>query len=179
MQGKSRVMAAVAAGALGGLFGESGSVVDGGIINVPEGALPDKDDAPAEEEITEGLTVDSILKAINLKLTASMDISVDVDFYGALVSDLLDETIQTVFTDMDLSSVTGKSELVTLNYDNDTRSVFFKDLYNYIIYPVLEKEVGSFLATLAGKVSHQAGKTRKHGRNRHHAHLHDSILKVV
>ncbi len=139
--------------ALGGLFGESGSVVDGGIIDVPEGALPDKDDAPAEEEITEGLTVDSILKAINLKLTASMDISVDVDFYGALVSDLLDETIQTVFTDMDLSSVTGKSELVTLNYDNDTRSVFFKDLYNYIIYPVLEKEVGSFLATIAGWIN--------------------------
>lgn len=139
--------------ALGGLFGESGSVVDGGIIDVPEGALPDKDDAPAEEEITEGLTVDSILKAINLKLTASMDISVDVDFYGALVSDLLDETIQTVFTDMDLSSVTGKSELVTLNYDNDTRSVFFKDLYDNIIYPVLEKEVGSFLATLAGWIN--------------------------
>ena len=139
--------------ALGGLFGESGSVVDGGIIDVPEGALPDKDDAPAEEEITEGLTVDSILKAINLKLTASMDISVDVDFYGALVSDLLDETIQTVFTDMDLSSVTGKSELVTLNYDNDTRSVFFKDLYDNIIYPVLEKEVGSFLATIAGWIN--------------------------
>lgn len=139
--------------ALGGLFGESGSVVDGGIIDVPEGALPDKDDAPAEEEITEGLTVDSILKAINLKLTASMDISVDVDFYGALVSDLLDETIQTVFTDMDLSSVTGKSELVTLNYDNDTRSVFFDDLYDNIIYPVLEKEVGSFLATIAGWVN--------------------------
>lgn len=139
--------------ALGGLFGESGSVVDGGIIDVPEGALPDKDDATAEEEITEGLTVDSILKAINLKLTASMDISVDVDFYGALVSDLLDETIQTVFTDMDLSSVTGKSELVTLNYDNDTRSVFFKDLYDNIIYPVLEKEVGSFLATIAGWVN--------------------------
>lgn len=139
--------------ALGGLFGESGSVVDGGIIDVPEGALPDKDDATAEEEITEGLTVDSILKAINLKLTASMDISVDVDFYGALVSDLLDETIQTVFTDMDLSSVTGKSELVTLNYDNDTRSVFFKDLYDNIIYPVLEKEVGSFLATIAGWIN--------------------------
>lgn len=139
--------------ALGGLFGESGSVVDGGIIDVPEGALPDKDDAPAEEEITEGLTVDSILKAINLKLTASMDISVDVDFYGALVSDLLDETIQTVFTDMDLSSVTGKSEIVTLNYDNDTRSVFFDDLYDNIIYPVLEKEVGSFLATIAGWVN--------------------------
>ena len=139
--------------ALGGLFGESGSVVNGGIIDVPEGALPDKDDAPAEEEITEGLTVDSILKAINLKLTASMDISVDVDFYGALVSDLLDETIQTVFTDMDLSSVTGKSELVTLNYDNDTRSVFFKDLYDNIIYPVLEKEVGSFLATIAGWIN--------------------------
>ena len=139
--------------ALGGLFGESGSVVDGGIIDVPEGALPDKDDASAEEEITEGLTVDSILKAINLKLTASMDISVDVDFYGALVSDLLDETIQTVFTDMDLSSVTGKSELVTLNYDNDTRSVFFKDLYDNIIYPVLEKEVGSFLATIAGWIN--------------------------
>lgn len=139
--------------ALGGLFGESGSVVDGGIIDVPEGALPDKDDAPAEEEITEGLTVDSILKAINLKMTASMDISVDVDFYGALVSDLLDETIQTVFTDMDLSSVTGKSELVTLNYDNDTRSVFFKDLYDNIIYPVLEKEVGSFLATIAGWIN--------------------------
>lgn len=139
--------------ALSGLFGDSGSAVDGGIIDVPGEVLPDKDDTTTEEEITEGLSIDSILKGINVKLTASMDVSVDVDFYGALVSDLLDETLQTVFTDMDLSAVTGNTELVTLNYANDTRSVFFNDLYDYIIYPVLEKEVGSFLATLAGLIS--------------------------
>lgn len=141
------------ADALGGLFGEESSETEGGIIDVPEGVLPDKDDVPVEEEITAGLTVDSILKAINVTLTASMDINVNVEFHGALVSDLLDETIQSVFTDMDLSSVTGNTQPVTLNYDNDTRSVFFNDLYDYVIYPLLQKEIGSILAALAGLVS--------------------------
>ncbi len=139
--------------ALSGLFGEEESEIEGGIIDVPEGALPDKGDSATVEDSTAGLSVDSILKAINLTMTASMDIKVDVDFYGALVSDLLEETIQGVFTDMDLSSVTGNTQPVTLNYANDERSVFFNDLYNYIIYPVLEKEIGSFLATIAGWVN--------------------------
>lgn len=137
--------------ALAGLFtGETDSSVDGGIIDVPEGALPDKDDVQEDTEITDGLTVDSILKAIKLTMTASMDIRVDVDFHGALVSDLLDETIQSVFTDMDLSSITGNTEPVTLNYANDERSTFFNDLYDKIIYPVIAKELGSFVATIAG-----------------------------
>lgn len=138
--------------ALGSLFGEGSVSTGGGIIDIPEGVLPDKDETD-EGSVTEGLTVDSILKGISLTMTASMDIKVDVDFHGALVSDLLDETVQGVFTDMDLSSLTGNTNLITLNYDNDTQDVFFNDLYNYIIYPLMEKELGSFLATIANWVN--------------------------
>lgn len=136
------------AGALAGLFGESsGSGNGGGIIDVPEGALPDKNDQSgnSEESVQGGLDVGQLIEGIDLKMTSSLDIKADIDFNGTMLSDFLNETIKTVFTDMDLTSVTGSSDPVTINYDNKNANVFFEDLYSKVITPAIKNMDGGSL----------------------------------
>ena len=143
-------------GMLSGLFGEStGSGNSGGIIDIPDGALPDKNDQEedVEQSVTEGIEVEEIVDGITLKLASNLDINVVADFNGTLVSDLLTQTLQDLFTDLDLSSLTGNTELVTLNYDNKNFGVFFDDMYSKIIEPLLQKQLGSILSALVNIVN--------------------------
>lgn len=144
------------AGALAGLFGESnGSGNSGGIIDIPEGALPDKNDQvdKGEENVAEGVSAEQIVDGITFKMTSTLDFNVKADFNGPVVSNLLKETIQKVFTGLDLSSLTGNTELVTLNYDNENFGVFFDDLYSKIVEPLLKKQLGGVLSSLINIVN--------------------------
>lgn len=143
-------------GMLLGLFGEStSSGNNGGIIDIPDGALPDKNDQEedTDQSVTEGIKVEEIVDGITLKLNPNLDINVVADFNGTLVSNLLTTTLQGLFTNLDLSSLTGNTEPVTLNYDNKNFGVFFDDLYYKIIEPLLQKQLGSILSGLVNIVN--------------------------
>lgn len=139
-------------GALGGIFGESTGSNNGGIIDIPEGVLPDKkpeEDTAEDPSIKEeGMQIDSIIDGITFKMTSSLDFNVKADFNGPVLSEFLNETIQTVLTNLDLSSMTGNTDLITVNYDNVNKNVFFNDLYSKIIDPLINAQLGSTLSTI-------------------------------
>ena len=57
--------------------------------------------------------------------------------------------LQGVFTDMDMSSMTGKTELITINYDNENKDVFFNDMYSKLLLPLIQEQV----TKVAGNIS--------------------------
>lgn len=155
-------------GALGGLFGDASEGENenfGGAIDVPEGALPDQKpetkpvdpeeptepsapEEPSDEQTTPA--IEEIIRQISVKLSGNLDIDVDVDINGTIVSKLLKDLLQGVFTDMNLESLTGKNELVTLNYDNKNKNVFANDVYDKLLLPIISGQVNSFVAGLLG-----------------------------
>ncbi len=151
-------------GALGGLFGDSSESENenfGGAIDVPEGALPEQKPSvevndPAETASIEAKdtaatpTIDEMIDMITLKLSGSLDVDVDVDFNGAVLSNLLTNLLKGVFTEMNLESMTGDATPVTINYDNKNPGVFSSELYNKLIEPLLKKQVGNLSGLLGG-----------------------------
>lgn len=151
-------------GALGGLFGDSSEGENenfGGAIDVPEGALPEQKPSvevkdPVETASVEARdtaatpAIDEMIDVITLKLSGSLDINVDVDFNGAVLSNLLTNLLKGVFTEMNLESMTGNATPVTINYDNKNPGVFSSELYNKLIEPLLKKQVGNLSALLGG-----------------------------
>ncbi len=145
------------ANALSGLFGDNsdGENEDfGGAIEVPDGALPEQkpskpedsaqpdDSTQSEGEGSEATTpIEEILPGVKVTLSGSMDIDVDVDINGSYISKLLKDMLQGVFTDMDMSSMTGKTELITINYDNENKDVFFNDMYSKLLLPLIQEQV--------------------------------------
>ncbi len=152
---------------LSGLFGDSSAEDNedfGGAIEVPDGALPPQKPNVTPSEPTEPVepseptdpsepseptpAIEEIIKLISVKLTGSMDIDVDVDVNGTIVSGLLKNLLQGVFTDMNLESLTGSASLVTVNYDNQNAGVFAKEMYDKIIYPIIKSQAGSVAGLL-------------------------------
>lgn len=146
--------------ALSGLFGDGadGENEDfGGAIEVPDGALPpqkpivtptDPTDPVEPSEPTQpnepsepATPIEGILPGVKITLSGSMDVDVDVDINGSYISKLLKDMLQGVFTDMDMSSMTGKTELITINYDNENKDVFFNDMYSKLLLPLIQEQV--------------------------------------
>lgn len=143
-------------GALSGLFGDSSNKEDdnlGGAIDVPDGALPEQKPSKPEDSVQpdeptqsegEGSNdtppIEEILPGVKVTLTGSMDIDVDVDINGAYISKLLKDLLSGILTDLDLSSM-GIQGNVTVNYDNENKDVFFNDLYDKIILPIIKEQV--------------------------------------
>ena len=152
--------------ALSGLFGDSSAEDNedfGGAIEVPDGALPpqkpnvkpsepeqpsepSEPSDPTEQEPTPA--IEEIIRLVSVKLTGSMDVDVDVDINGTIVSGLLKNMLQGLFTDMNLESLTGSASLVTVNYDNQNAGVFAKEMYDKIIYPIIKSQAGSIAGLL-------------------------------
>ncbi|MDE6372085.1 MAG: hypothetical protein K2L61_00925, partial [Clostridia bacterium] len=158
--------------ALSGLFGDSsgeGNENFGGAIEVPDGALPSQKPIVTPTDPSEPVepseptqptepsepapSIEEILPGVNITLTGSMDIDVDVDINGSYISKLLKDMLQGVFTNMDLSSMTGSSDLVTLNYNNQEAGVFADDLWKKIIQPLVDNNVKLGNISLGGVIS--------------------------
>ncbi|MDE5911076.1 MAG: hypothetical protein K2H24_01950, partial [Clostridia bacterium] len=93
-------------------------------------------------------SIEEIIRLISVKLTGSMDVDVDVDIDGTIVSGLLKNMLQGLFTDMNLETLTGSANLVTVNYDNQNAGVFAKEMYDKIIYPIIKSQAGSVAGLL-------------------------------
>lgn len=154
--------------ALSGLFGDASDNNEdfGGAIEIPDGALPDQKPTVTPAEPTDPTApsdpatpsegeqtppIDEILPGINITLNGVMDIDVDVDINGAYISKVLKDLISGILTDLDLTSM-GIDGLVTVNYDNESKDVFFNDLYSKIILPIIQKQVANATIDFLGDI---------------------------
>ncbi len=122
------------------------------IIQVPEGALPEHD--KVDQGGDAALDVMTLLKGITVKLSPSMDIDIDVAMDGTVLSDMLNELLTGLFSDMDISSLTNNAahKHVKVNYNNTDAGVFADSLFNNLLVPIISAQAGSFVGSIAGMV---------------------------
>lgn len=107
----------------------------------------------------ESTPIEQILPGIKVTLTGNMDIDVDVDINGKFITKFLKEMLQDLFTELDVSAMTGTAP-ITLNYDTENKDVFFNDLYAQLLIPLIKKQVGdattSGIGSIVGSIADNA-----------------------
>lgn len=90
-----------------------------------------------------------VINSVLVELSSWGQVNVNLDMNAATISDIIFQAIKGVFTDMNLESITGGQELVTIEYNNTQKGVFANQLFDKLIKPAISNSVGS----LAGSAS--------------------------
>ncbi|MDE5756890.1 MAG: hypothetical protein K2I23_07355, partial [Clostridia bacterium] len=103
-------------------------------------------------------TIEQIIPGITISLSGNMDIDVDANINGEYISAVLKDLLTGVFTDMDISSITGsdKHKHQNVTYSNTVANTFYNSLWDNVIAPLISAQVpvvGGAISGLAGLVA--------------------------